>query len=212
MNPSADTTSPASPVNLVITTASPSFINLAWDAVPDADLYRYEAYRARASGGPYTKVANVPAPTTEYTDWSVSTGITYYYLVLAVDTSFNKSGYSNEIEATAQARPVAVTFIATLPENTPGGDDIYIAGDFNGWDPAGTLMSRTDLLATVTLNLDECDQLLYKYTRGSWIYVEKDAACEEIANRTITVVYGLDGTMTLNDTVLNWRNTGSCPD
>ena len=33
----------------------------------------------------------------------------------------------------------------------------------------------------------------------------------EIANRTATVVYGTDGTMTLDDTVLNWRNTGSCP-
>jgi hypothetical protein len=38
------------------------------------------------------------------------------------------------------------------------------------------------------------------------------AACEEIANRTATVVYGTDGTMTLEDTVLNWRNTGTCGD
>jgi hypothetical protein len=59
---------------------------------------------------------------------------------------------------------------------------------------------------------DEGTQIQYKYTRGSWTYVEKGAACEEVANRTATVVYGTDGTMTLEDTVLNWRNTGTCGD
>jgi glycosidase len=209
---SGDTTPPEAPDNLHLLEASPSFVTLAWDAVPDADLYRYEVYRGEATGGPYTKVANVLAPTTEYTDWNVATGATYFYVVLATDTSFNRSGDSNEVEATAQARPVQVTFNATLPDTTPSGDDIYMAGDFNGWDPAGTLMARTNLFATVTLTFDEGTQIQYKYTRGSWTYVEKDASCNEIDNRTATVVYGTDGTMTLDDTVLNWRNTGPCGD
>jgi glycosidase len=212
VNPSADTTPPAAPTNLHLLEAAPSFIRLAWDAVPDADLYRYELYRSDASGGPYTKIANVMAPTTEYSDWDVTSGATYHYVVLAADTSFNKSGYSNEVEATAQARPVEVTFNATLPGTTPGGDDIYIGGSFNGWNPAGTLMTRTGLFATVTLTFYEGDHLEYKYTRGSWTHVEKGAACEEISNRTATVVYGTDGTMALDDTVLNWRNTGTCGD
>jgi hypothetical protein len=210
--PSADTTPPAAPANLILTEASPSFVNLAWDAVPDADLYRYEVLRGDAAGGPYAKIANVAAAATEYSDWDVSTGATYYYVVLATDTSFNRSGYSDELEATAQARPVQVTFNATLPSTTPDGDDIYIGGSFNGWDPAGTLMTRTGLLATVALTFLEGDQLEYKYTRGSWTYVEKDAACNEIGNRTVTVVYGSGGTMTLDDIVLNWRNTGACGD
>jgi glycosidase len=212
VDPSGDTTPPATPANLRVTEASPSFISLAWDLVPDADLYRYEVYRSDASGGPYAKVADVLAPTTEYTDWNVATDATYYYVVLAADTSFNQSGYSDELEAAALAREVQVTFNATLPDITPAGDDIYIGGNFNGWDPAGTLMTRTGLLATVTLTLYEGDQLEYKYTRGSWDYVEKGAACEEIDNRTATVVYGADGTMTLDDIVLNWRNTGTCGD
>ncbi len=142
----------------------------------------------------------------------MATDATYYYVVLAADTSFNKSGYSDELEAAAMARQVQVTFNATLPDTTPVGDDIYIGGDFNGWDPAGTLMERTGLSATVTLTFDEGTQIQYKYTRGSWTYVEKGAACEEIDNRTATVFYGTDGTMTLDDTVLNWRNTGACGD
>ena len=210
VNPSNDTTPPEVPANLHLVEASPSFIHLAWDAVPDADLYRYEVYRGDAAGGPYAKVADVLAPTTEYTDMDVAAGTTYYYVVLATDTSFNQSGYSNEVEATAQARPVQVTFNATLPDTTPDGDDIYIGGSFNGWDPAGTLMTRTNLFATVTLTFYEGDQIDYKYTLGSWDYVEKGATCEEISNRTATIWYGTNGTMTLDDVVLNWRNVLPC--
>ena len=215
--PSGDTTPPGTPANLTLVEASPSFIHLAWDAVPDADLYRYEVYRAATSGGPYGKIADVPAPAADYTDWGVATGATYYYTVLATDTSFNKSGLSAELMATAAPRPVQVTFSTTLPTTTPPiGDptaDIYMGGSFNGWDPAGTLMNRTgDYLSTYTATFYEGDALQYKYTRGSWTYVEKDAACAEIGNRTVTVVWGADGTMTIEDTVLNWRNTGPCGD
>jgi glycosidase len=212
VNPSSDTTPPGDPANLDLVEASPSFIHLAWDPVPDADLYRYEVYRADAGGGPHTRIADVSAPATEYIDWDVSSGATYFYVVLAADTSFNRSGYSNELQATAQTRTVSVTFSATLPDTTPDGDAIYIGGTFNGWDPAGTLMERSGLFATVTLSFPEGTHLEYKYTRGSWDYVEKGADCGEIDNRTATAVYGADGTMALDDTVLNWRNTGTCGD
>jgi hypothetical protein len=155
-------------------------------------------------------MANVPA--TEYTDMDVVSDTAYYYVVLAADTSFNRSDYSDELEATAQARPVLVTFDATLPDTTPDGDDIYIGGSFNGWNPSGTLMTRAGLSASVTLTFYEGDQIEYKYTRGSWDYVEKDAECNEIGNRTATISYGADGTMVLEDIVLNWRNTGDCGD
>ena len=209
---SGDTVPPAEPQNLRLVEASPSFISLEWDAVGDGDLYRYEVYRADMSGGPYTKIANLLAPATAYSDWSVSSYATYYYVVLAVDTSFNRSGYSNEVQASAQPREVLVTFNATLPATTPDGEDIYMGGSFNGWDPAGTLMARTDLFASVTLTFYEGDYLEYKYTRGSWDYVEKGEFCEEIGNRVVNVVYGADGTQIINDLVLNWRNTGTCGD
>jgi hypothetical protein len=217
VNYSADGTPPAAPGNLHLVEASPSFIHLAWDVVADADLYRYEVYRGDVSGGPYEKIANVLAPATVYTDWNVVGGATHYYVVLATDTSLNTSGYSAELAATAAARQVQVTFNATLPPTTPPIGDptgaIYMGGSFNGWTPAGTLMNRTgDYFATATLTLYEGDHLEYKYTRGSWDYVEKGAECEEISNRVVTVVYGVDGTMTIDDTVLNWRNTGSCGD
>jgi glycosidase len=210
VNPSTDTTPPATPTGLHVVEASPSFVSLAWTAVADADLYRYEVYRREAGGGSYAKIGDVPAPGTEFIDWNVTTGAAYDYVVLATDTSFNQSGYSNKVEATAQARPVQVTFNVALPDTTPAGDDIYMGGTLNGWDPAGTQLTRTGLAATVTLTLYEGENVEYKYTRGNWETVEKGAACEEVANRTFTVFYGSGGTMTRDDTVLNWRNTGSC--
>jgi glycosidase len=208
---SGDTTPPAVPVNLHLVEASPSFITLAWVAVADADLFRYEVYQSDMSGGPYMKIANLLAPATSYSDWGVTANATYYYVVLAVDTSFNKSGYSIELQATAQPRQVQVTFTATLPDTTPTDWDVYMGGSFNDWNPAGTLMSRTGLLATTMMTFYEGDHLEYKYTLGSWDYVEKGAECEEIDNRAVTVVYGTDGTMIVDDTVLNWRNLGVCP-
>ena len=157
-------------------------------------------------------LANVLAPATTFSDWTVSTGTTYFYVVLAIDTAFNRSDNSNEVEATAQARSVVVTFNATLPDTTPEGEDIYIGANFNGWDPGGTLMMRDGLSATVTQSFEEGTQIVYKHTRGSWTYVEKGAGCEEIEDRTAIVIYGIDGTMILDDTILNWRNTGSCED
>ena len=91
----------------------------------------------------------------EVTDWDVAAGATYYWVVVATDTAFNRSAYSAELQATAQARPVQVTFRAALPETTPDGDDIYMGGSFNGWNPAGTPLARDGLLATVTLTFDE---------------------------------------------------------
>ena len=36
--------------------------------------------------------------------------------------------------------------------------------------------------------------------------------CRQMDNRTAMVYYGTDGAMVLDDTVLNWRNTGTCGD
>jgi len=63
---------------------------------------------------------------------------------------------------------------------------------------------------TITLTGKETTQIEYKYALASWDYIEKDNACGEIANRTLTLSYGGTGTQTVNDTVVNWRNVGPC--
>jgi glycosidase len=216
VNPSGDVTAPAAPANLQLVTSSAGSITIGWDPNSEPDLYRYEVWRSNTTGGPYSKIDNVPASTNQYTDQAVSSGSTYYYVVTAQDTSFNRSPNSNELAAQAQAQMVAVTFNITVPASTDGtGLAVHIAGSFPPpypqWDPASLPATRVDATHwTVTLNMLDGTNVEYKYALGDWNYVEKDASCQEIGNRQLTVVYGAGGTQTVNDTVANWRNVSPC--
>ena len=218
VNSSGDTTAPVTPANLRVVIASPAGVELAWDAITgDASLYGYEVRRADMPGGPYTTLALVTAA--GYTDTAVSEGSTYYYVVRAVDTSFNRSPDTPEVAATVQLRTVSVTFTVTVPAHTDAtGRTVYIAGTLDRlgtglpqWDPGGVTLTRIDATTwSVTLTGPEMTQIEYKYTLGSWDFVEKDGSCGEIGNRLLTLTYGTDGTQQVNDTVLNWRNIAPC--
>jgi hypothetical protein len=217
---SGDTTPPAVPANLTVPSASPGGISLVWDAVPDdPSLYGYEVARSDSSSGPYTILALVT--TNSYTDYAVSEGASYYYVVRSLDTSFNRSAYTAEVLASAALRTVSVVFNVTVPATTDTtGMSVYIAGSLSrldgelpDWDPGGVVLTRVDATHwTITLAGLEGTAIEYKYTLGSWTNVEKDAACGEISNRLLTLSYGSDGTQQVNDTVLNWRNISPCGD
>lgn len=216
VNPSSDTTAPAAPANPHRVGSSATSITLGWNANSEPDLYRYEVWRGNTTGGPYTKIANVPAGTTQYLDQAVATGATYYYVVTAQDTSFNRSTNSSEVSIQAQAQTVAVTFYVTVPASTDGtGRLVHIAGSFPPpypqWDPGAISATRVDATHwTVTLNMLEGTQIEYKYTLGDWDHVEKGTSCEEISNRQLTVVNGPGGTQSVYDTVANWRTVAPC--
>ena len=156
---------------------------------------------------------------TSYTDLSVFENETYYYVVRSVDSSFNRSGYSNEVPATAELRTVSLVFNVTVPATTDAtGRSVYIAGfidrldgNYPQWDPGGVVLMRVDATHwTIKFTGKEGTQIEYKYTLGSWDYVEKDGVCGEVNNRQLTLSYGTTGTQTVNDTVLNWRNVSPC--
>ncbi len=216
---SGDVTPPAAPTGLVVRSASPAGIELAWNPVTDPTLYGYEVRRASASGGPYQTVALLTG--TAYTDAAVTEGATYYYVVRSVDTSWNRSGPSNEVSATAELRTVTLVFTVTVPTSTDGtGRSVYIAGFLDRldgglpqWDPGGVVLARVDATHwTITLRGKETTPIEYKYTLGDWDHVEKGAppTCAEVANRQLTLAYGATGTQTVNDTVEAWRNVAPC--
>ena len=219
VNPSDDTTPPVTPTGLRVVSASPTGIELAWDAVTgDPSLYGYEVRRSDTAGGPYSTIARVSG-TTSYVDTAVVEGATYYYVVRAVDTSFNRSGDSDQVSATATLRTVQVVFNVTVPASTDStGRSVYIAGTLSrldgslpDWNPGAVVMTRVDATHwTITLSGKETTQIEYKYTLGDWEHVEKGASCEELANRQLTLSYGSSGTQVVNDTVLNWRNVDPC--
>jgi hypothetical protein len=215
---SSDTTPPAIPANLRLVSSTVANISIAWDAVTgDSTLYGYEVLRSGTSGGPYVIIATTTS--SAYTDAAVVANATYFYVVRAIDLSYNRSGLSNQVSGVAKLRKVAVTFNVSVPATTDGtGFAVYIAGTLDlldgglpQWNPGGTVLTRVDSTHwTITLTGNEGVQLQYKYTLGSWDYVEKGAVCDELANRLLTLTYGTTGAQTVNDAVFNWRNVAPC--
>ena len=80
-----------------IQTASHS-VDLSWTASPSPGV-AYNVYRGTVSGGPYVKLNSSTVPGTSYTDTTVTSGQTYFYVVTAVDSNNNESIYSNQVSA-----------------------------------------------------------------------------------------------------------------
>ena len=81
--------------------------------------------------------------------------------------------------------------LVDLPENTPPPQaDIYIAGNFNQWNPGDERYRMTYRPETksyfVTLGPGMGD-IEYKFTRGDWISVEADSCGYEIGNGYLNV-------------------------
>ena len=87
-------------VTLSITAALPvaHSVALTWNASTSSDVVGYSAYRATVKGGPYGLVASAISGTA-YTDQSVQSGATYYYVVTATNSSGQESVNSNEATA-----------------------------------------------------------------------------------------------------------------
>lgn len=73
-------------------------VALSWDA-SSSQVVGYNVYRGTASGGPYTKLNASATTATAYTDSSVQSGQTYYYVTTAVDSKDVESAYSNQAAA-----------------------------------------------------------------------------------------------------------------
>ena len=78
-------------------TGSGHSVDLNWTASTTAGV-SYNIYRGTISGGPYTFLSSA-GTTTSFTDSNVQSGITYYYVVTALDSSNNESVYSNQAQA-----------------------------------------------------------------------------------------------------------------
>ncbi|MCG1026399.1 fibronectin type III domain-containing protein [Dehalobacter sp.] len=87
-------TVPVAPTTLSAT-AGNAQVTLTWTAVTGSTSYNIK--RATTAGGPYTQIGT--STTNSYTDSTVTNGITYYYVVTAVNSG-GESANSNEASAT----------------------------------------------------------------------------------------------------------------
>jgi fibronectin type 3 domain-containing protein len=74
-------------------------VTLSWTSSASS-VIGYHVYRGTQAGGPYTKLNSTPLAAVIYNDSTVQSGLTYFYVVTAVDSNNVESGYSNEISAT----------------------------------------------------------------------------------------------------------------
>ena len=69
-------------------------VSLSWNA-STSQVSGYNVYRGPQSSGPYTKLNSALLTVLAFTDGSVQSGSTYYYVATAVDSNNVESGYSN---------------------------------------------------------------------------------------------------------------------
>ncbi len=102
-----------------------------------------------------------------------------------------------------------VTFVVdSLPDYTPPGDILYIAGDFQGWnpgDPDYALQKNAEDKWSITLDsMAQGTDIKFKFTRGDWGKVEKGEFGQEIPDREFT--YGNGETVSI--IIYNWADGG----
>lgn len=73
-------------------------VALAWNASPST-VVGYNIYRGGQTGGPYTRLNASVQPGLTYSDSNVQAGVTYFYVVTAVDGNSVESLFSNESAA-----------------------------------------------------------------------------------------------------------------
>jgi fibronectin type 3 domain-containing protein len=73
-------------------------VDLFWRASTSSNVISYDVYRGTVAGGPYQRLASGIASTL-YTDATVTSGTTYYYVVTAVNNLNRESGYSSRVAA-----------------------------------------------------------------------------------------------------------------
>jgi hypothetical protein len=72
-------------------------VSLNWSP-STSQVNGYNVYRGSTAGGPYAKLNSTPDPNTAYSDGTVASTHTYYYVTTAVNSSGQESSYSNQVQ------------------------------------------------------------------------------------------------------------------
>lgn len=74
-------------------------VDLSWNPSTSTSISGYNVYRGTVSGGPYSKINPAMVSSLSYTDSTVQSGQTYYYVTTAVDSAGLESSYSGQVHA-----------------------------------------------------------------------------------------------------------------
>lgn len=73
-------------------------VSLSWQP-GDGSAVGYNVYRGTSQSGPFQEINSALDASTNYTDYTVVSGTTYYYVATEVNAQGQESGYSNEVQA-----------------------------------------------------------------------------------------------------------------
>jgi fibronectin type 3 domain-containing protein len=79
--------------------ASTHSVDLTWTASTSTGVVGYNVYRGITTGGPYSILDSAPVAADAYTDSTVQSGLTYFYVVRAIDGTGTESANSAEVPA-----------------------------------------------------------------------------------------------------------------
>ena len=179
---------PGAPINLSAAGGS-SLVNLGW-TYPQGAI-TFNVLRSTTSGGPYTTIAT-GITTTSYTDTAVTNGVTYYYVVVAVNNIGN-SPNSNQASATPAVPTMVLHYDFEIgpkgnnpdiiPDTTfSGNDGRAISPDVAGSDAAfttdaakGTYAGKT-VDATHYIALPDALDLGNQFTFFTYVKLASDSA------------------------------------
>jgi len=167
----------------LIAKAGDRIVDLSWDPyqVSGFDLAGYNVYRSTTKGTGYVQINPSLVTQTSYHDTGLTNGVTYYYVVTAVDTDGNETDHSREVSAT----PFADTTPPPAPTITspthPDQDEWYGNNDptFN-WsepdDPSGiagysfVLDQTADTTPDETIDITERTKSYTDVADGIWYF------------------------------------------
>jgi len=89
--------SSSGPTQTSETAATSKIATLSWDAVSHPDLQGYKIYMATVTGGYGAPISTVSKDDTRYTVTGLETGVTYFFVVTAYNSSGVESSFSNEV-------------------------------------------------------------------------------------------------------------------
>jgi hypothetical protein len=108
---------------------------ISWLPNDEADLKGYRVYYGTSEGGPYgSSTALILEPATSHPISGLTEGETYYFVVVAVDTSDNESTWSDEVSKTIGAISPAtdVTLQPNVASPQTQGTTITFTAQANG--------------------------------------------------------------------------------
>jgi choline-sulfatase len=122
---------PDVPTQLVATNGYTAEINLDWDDNHQLGFSHFKIKRSLNSGGPYTEVAGATPSESDYVDTGLTIGVTYYYVVSALNVDDIESGDSGEASALAQVYVAPLPAVPTNLTVQAGNDRNFLDWDDN---------------------------------------------------------------------------------